>query len=172
MSEIVNQSLQKIAKGTGIIFIGTIIDLLLDFIGRVILVRYITQTEYGIYCLALVVISIFATISTLGLQEGSTRYIAYFRGTKEEGKVRGVISSSIKIAIIASISIAAISFFISDFISVNIFHTLELSTPLKIFSIAIPFTVLINVFISIFRVFNMTDAKIHFQDSHGDGGIN
>ena len=164
MSEIVNQSLQKIAKGTGIIFIGTIIGMLLGFIGRVILVRYITQTEYGIYCLALVVISIFATIATLGLSEGSTRYIAYFRGKKEEGKVRGIISSSIKIAIIASISLAVISFFISDFISVNIFHTLELSTPLKIFSIAIPFTVLINVFIAIFRGFDRVDAKVYFND--------
>jgi len=35
MSEIVNQSLQKIAKGTGIIFIGTIIGMLSGFIGRV-----------------------------------------------------------------------------------------------------------------------------------------
>ena len=164
MSEIVNQSLQKIAKGTGIIFIGTIIGMLLGFVGRIILVRYITQTEYGIYCLALVIISIFVTISTLGLQEGSTRYIAYFRGKKEEGKVRGVISSSIKIAIIASISLAVISFFISDFISISIFHTPALSTPIKIFSIAIPFTVLINVFIAIFRGFDRVDAKVYFND--------
>jgi len=84
MSEIVNQSLQKIAKGIGIIFTGTIIGLLLGFIGRVIIARFTTQTEYGIYCRALVVISIFATISTLGLTEGSTRYIAYFRGKNEE----------------------------------------------------------------------------------------
>ncbi|MGB2728537.1 MAG: flippase [Halobacteriota archaeon] len=164
MSEIVNQSLQKIAKGTGIVFTGTIIGLLLGFVGRVILVRFTTQTEYGIYCLALVVISIFATISTLGLSEGSTRYIAYFRGKNEEGKVRGVISSSLKIAIIASISLAVISFFSSDFISVSIFHTPALSTPLKIFSIAIPFTVLINVFIAIFRGFDRVDAKVYFQD--------
>ena len=164
MSEIVNQSLQKIAKGTGIIFIGTIIGMLLGFVNRVIIVRYITQTEYGIYCLALVIISIFVTISMLGLSEGSTRYIAYFRGKKEEGKVRGVISSSIKIAIIASISLATISFFISDFISVGIFHTHELSSPLKILSIAIPFTVLINVFIAIFRGFDRVDAKVYFQD--------
>jgi O-antigen/teichoic acid export membrane protein len=98
------------------------------------------------------------------LGEGSTRYIAYFRGKNEEGKVKGIISASIKIAIIASISLAVISFFISDFISVNIFHTPELSTPLKIFSIAIPFTVLINVFIAIFRGFDRVDAKVYFQD--------
>jgi len=73
-----------VAKGTGIIFVGTIIGMLLGFVGRVIIVRYITQTEYGIYTLALVIISIFVTISTLGLLEGSTRYIAYFRGKKKE----------------------------------------------------------------------------------------
>jgi uncharacterized membrane protein required for colicin V production len=41
MSEIVNQSLQKIAKGTGIIFIGTIIGMLLGFAGRVIIARFL-----------------------------------------------------------------------------------------------------------------------------------
>ena len=83
MSEIVTQSLQKIAKGTGIIFTGTIIGMLLAFICRIIIVRYATQTEYGIYSLALVLMSIFVTLPTLGLQEGSTRYIAYFRGQKK-----------------------------------------------------------------------------------------
>ena len=164
MSEIVNQSLQRIAKGTGIIFIGTIIGMFLGFIGRIILVRFTTQTEYGIYSLALVIISIFVTISTLGLQEGSTRYIAYLRGKKEEGKVRGVISSSIKIALVASIIFSSILFLSSDIISTNIFHSSELSTPLKIFSIAIPFTVLTTVFISIFRGFDRVDARVYFQD--------
>ena len=84
MSEIVTQSLQKIAKGAGIIFTGTIIGMLLAFVSRVIIVRYITQSEYGIFSLALVLMSIFVTISTLGLGEGSTRYIAYHRGKNEE----------------------------------------------------------------------------------------
>ncbi len=90
MSEIVNQSLQKIAKGTGIIFIGTIIGMLLGFVSRIIIVRYITQSEYGIFSLALVLMSIFALISSLGLQSGVTRQIAFFRGKKanESGIVK------------------------------------------------------------------------------------
>jgi len=47
MSEIVNQSLQKIAKGTGIIFIGTIIGMLLGFVERVV-IGYATQIESDI----------------------------------------------------------------------------------------------------------------------------
>ena len=69
------------------VFTGTIIGMLFGFVSRIIIVRFITQSEYGIYSLALVLMSIFVTISTLGLQEGSTRYIAYFRGKNEEGKV-------------------------------------------------------------------------------------
>ncbi len=164
MSEIVNQSLQKIAKGTGIIFIGTIIGMLLGFFSRVIIVRYITQSEYGIYSLALVLMSIFVTISTLGLQQGATRYIAYFRGRKEEGKVKGVISSSIKIALIVSIIFSLILFLLADIISTNIFHSPELSTPLKIFSLAIPFTVLIGIFTSLFRGFDRVEPNVYFQN--------
>ena len=164
MSEIVNQSLQKIAKGTGIIFIGTIIGMLLGFVSRVIIVRNITQSEYGIYSLALVLTTIFVTISTLGLQEGSTRYIAYFRGKKEERKIRGVISSSLKIALIASIIFSLILFLSSDIISDNIFHSSELSTPLKIFSAAIPFTVLIGIFTSLFRGFGRVEPNVYFQN--------
>jgi O-antigen/teichoic acid export membrane protein len=163
MSEIVNKSLQKIAKGTTIVFIGTIVGLLLGFFDRIILIRYTTQSEYGLYCMAFTIMSIFVAISTLGLGEGSTRYIAYFRGKGEEGNVRGVISSSIKIALVSSLVLAMISFLISDFISINIFHTPELSTPLKIFSIVIPFSVLISVFIAIFRGFNRVDG-VYFQD--------
>ena len=108
MSEIVNDSLRKIAKGTGIVFTGTIIGLLLGFVGRVILIRFTTQSEYGVYSLAFTILSIFVVIATMGLGEGSTRYIAYFRGKGEQENVRGVISSSIKIALAASVAIAMI----------------------------------------------------------------
>jgi O-antigen/teichoic acid export membrane protein len=55
----------------------------LGVVSRVIIVRYITQSEYGIYSLAVVLMSIFFTISTRGLDLGSTRYIAYFREKKK-----------------------------------------------------------------------------------------
>lgn len=164
MSKNVNQSLKKIAKGTGIIFTGTIIGLLLAFVSRVIIVRYTTQTEYGIFSLALVLMSIFAMISTLGLQSGVTRQIAYFRGKKDSKKVSGIVISSIQIALVASIFFSIFLFFVSDIISVKAFHSPELSTPLKIFAIAIPFSVFIVIFTSIFRGFDRVEPNVYFQN--------
>ena len=164
MSEIVNQSLQKIAKGTGIIFIGTIIGMLLAFVSRVIIVRYTTQTEYGIFSLALVLLNIFAVISTLGLQRGVTRQIAFFRGKKDSKKVSGIVKSSIQIALVASIFFSIFLFFLSDIISVKAFHSPQLSTPLKIFAVAIPFSVLIAIFTSIFQGFDRVEPNVYFQN--------
>lgn len=163
MSEVVNQSLQKIAKGTGIIFIGTIIGMLLGFVSRIIIVRYITQTDFGIYSLALVLMNIFAVISTLGLQEGAARQISFYRGKNDSSKVRGIVLSALQIALIASVLLSLVLFLTSDFISIKFFHSPELSDPIKIFSIAIPFFVLINIFTAIFRGFDRAQEQVYFR---------
>ena len=95
MTEIVTESIFKVAKGTTIVLLGTFIGMLLTFIGKVIIIRHITQSEYGILSLALVLLNIFVIVSAMGLQEGSTRYIAHFRANGDRSKVKGVMFSSI-----------------------------------------------------------------------------
>lgn len=161
---ITNNSLQKIARGTGIIFIGTIVGMLLGLVGRIVVVRYISQSEYGIYSLAIVMISIFATISTMGLKEGLARNVAYFRGRNEKEKIRGAVYSSIWIILISSLVLSSILFLTSNLISKNIFNSSELSLPLKIFSIAVPFIVLSGILASIFRGYDRVEPRTYFEN--------
>jgi len=161
---LINESLQKVAKGAGIVFIGTVIGTILGFAERAIIARYYTQAQYGVFSLALILFNIFAIIATLGLQEGAARQIAYYRGKGDDKKVRGIIISSIEIALIASIILSSILFFSSNFISTKIFHEEKLISTLKIISMALPFFVLINIFTAIMRGFRDAKAKVYFQD--------
>lgn len=163
MSEIVNHSLHKVAKGTGIILLGTIAAMGFGFLGRILLARFFTQSEYGIYSLALVVLSIAVAISFFGLQEGTTRQIAYYRGKGDKPRVQGVITSSLQITLVASILLAVILLFTSGIISTKIFHEPGLATPLKIIAIALPFFVLTQVFAHIFRGFDEVKPSVYFQ---------
>lgn len=138
--------------------------MLLGFVGRVIVVRHITQGEYGIFSLALVIISVFGLIATLGLPEGSARQIAYYRGKGDPLKVQGIVFSSIQLSLLVSIVLAIVCFFASGFISTEIFHNSELSAPLRIFSFTLPFLTLVTMLTSIFRGFDRVDAQIYFQD--------
>jgi len=163
MSRITNQSLQTIARGTAIIFFSTIIGMLFAFGGRVLMARFFSQSEYGIFSLALVILNIAVVISMVGIGGGSTRQIAYYRGKDDMAKVQAVISSSLQIAFIASILLSLVLFFTSGVISAQIFHEPGLALPLKIFSIAIPFFVLINILASIFRGFDEVKPMAYFQ---------
>jgi len=163
-SSVINSHLQKVAKGAGWVFIGTIIGTILGFVERAIIARYYTQAQYGVFSLALVLLNIFAVIATLGLQDGAARQIAYYRGKGDDKKVRGIIISSIEIALIASIILSFILFFSSNFISTKIFNDSLLSPVIKIFSIALPFFVLINIFVAIARGFNDVKPRVYFQN--------
>ena len=164
MSEIVNQSLQKITKGTGIIFIGSLLGLFLAFIGRLMIARYWTESDYGVFSLAFVMLNICVIIGTLGLQDGASRSIAYARGKNENEKVQGLISASLLFSLLASLILGITLFFASGTVAENIFHEPALISPLRIFSIAIPFFTLINVLVSIFLGFGHVQAKVYFQD--------
>jgi len=102
MSEIVNESLKKAAKGTAIAFVGVLIYMFLEFITRVIIARNTTQNDYGIFSIGFVLLNFFVIVACLGLHVGAPRYIAYFRGKGDSKKVKGIIFSSLQLSIIGS----------------------------------------------------------------------
>ena len=163
MSEPLSDSLKKVARGTGIAMVGMFVALLVGFIIRLIVARYGSEADYGIYSLALVVFSFATIFAALGLPEGATRYIAYFRGKEEVAKVRGTIAVSLQLATAAGIIIAVAIFFSAEVIAVNIFHAPDLAPALRIFAIAIPFFTLINIVVAIFRGFDRMEPQACFQ---------
>jgi len=160
---ILNETLQKIAKGTGLVFIGTLISTFFAFVGKLIIARHWTSSSYGIFSLALVLLNICTIISTLGLQEGTSRSIAYIRGKNKNENIPEIISASIWFSVMASITLSLFIFLTSKIFSENIFHEPALLSPLKILSTAIPFFTLIYVLISIFRGFNQVKPMVYFQ---------
>ncbi len=163
MSEIIDQSLQKMARGTGIVFIGTIAGMLLTFLGRILVARNFTQAEYGIFSLGLTLFGIFVEISLLGFQDGIARQISYYRGKNNSLMVRGVIISSIQLVLVASIILAIILFFTSDVLSTWVFHDPLLAAPLRVLALAIPFLAMISIWVCIFRGFEGVKENIYFQ---------
>lgn len=164
MSKSLNDSLQQIARGTTIVFAGVIASMALNFIVRIALVRYTSQDEYGLYSLAITIVSMACIISTLGLDEGASRYIAYFLGKSEDEKARKVIFATLELALAASLLCSVILFLGSGFIASQVFHAAELSGTLQIISIALPFIVLIQALTSISRGFNISKMKVVFND--------
>ena len=158
MTQGLDNSLLKITRGAGIAFLGSLVGLLFAFFARLLVARYGTEGEYGVFSLALAVLNIGVIVATLGLQNGASRSIGYARAKNDSQKVQGLVSASIWLALVASLVLGIILFLTSNIIAEVIFHEPTLYFPLKIFSAAIPFLTLIYIFISIFMGFD--DVKL------------
>ena len=163
MYEPLSDSLRKIARGTGIAIVGILLGLLLQFAARLIIARYSTEANYGIFSLALAILNISLILACLGLNYGATRYIAYFRAKDDVVRVRGVISAYLQLSTVTSLLIGIALFFGAKTIAINIFHTPDLIPALRIFAIGLPFLTIIITFSDIFRGFDQVEPQAYFQ---------
>jgi len=158
-------ALKKIALGAGIGIVGTVIGLSLQFIIRIIIARIGSQAEYGAFYLALVVIGVVMVLASFGLQDGTTRYIAYMQGKNDQNKTGKIIVAALQISITASILLSVCFFLLAEPIALNIFHTSDLIRPLQLFSLTVPFLTLSNIYSSILRGFSRMEAQSFTQST-------
>lgn len=164
MGNQIDSSLKKITKGSIIVFLGTGIGLGLTFLTKIIIARSVSQDIYGMYALLLAILEIITMIALLGLGPGAARFIAYLKEKREAENIKRVILICLKITLGAGLAFAFLFFFLASWISTSIFHEPQLTLPLKIFSLGIPFLVIINILSSIFRGFNQVKPKVYFLD--------
>lgn len=150
-----NESLRKIAKGAGIGFAGTFIGKAFGYLSMIVIARCLDPSNYGLILLGFACMSIATTLSMVGLPTGVQRYVSFYRGKGDEGRIKGTILGAIKISFPLSLTATFLLFSGADWVSIHVFHSPELTPVLRIFSIAIPFFVLVSIFIA---------ATIGFQD--------
>ncbi|MBE0477945.1 flippase [Candidatus Aerophobetes bacterium] len=162
-SEALDTSLKKIAKGTGIVLTGTILGMLLGLVSRIVIVRYVTPSEFGLLYLSLTITGITATIACLGFPVATVRYVAFYLETKDTAKVREVIKTSLVVSSIISITLFLFIFFFAHRLA-SLFNEPQLVPVIKIMSFIIPARALVSVLVSILRGFEDVKSKIYFHD--------
>ncbi len=139
--------------------------MLLDIITKKVLTAHLSPADFGTYSLALTVISITGAFATLGLNEGVPRYIAFFRGRHEEHKVHELIISAMIMGLIAGL--------IAILVSPSLFQSLagdsfdsdgHIQSVVKILIFAVPFTILLNLAVAIYRGFDRTNVNMYFYN--------
>ena len=115
----------------------------LAFAFNVVLARILGAQGTGIYFLALSVSAIGSVIGRVGLDNSMLRFTAEHAAKGEWGKVEGVYSLGMKIAVVASGSLALIGFILAPWLSESLFQKSDLAEPLRWMSLSIlPFAVL------------------------------
>lgn len=148
-----DNSLKLIVKSSFIVFIGLIISKILTYTYKIIVARYYGPEVYGLFSLALMILSLFVCFFSFGLPEGILRYAAFYRGKSETNKVKYILRFSLIVLFFSGILSTIILFISSDFISLNIFHNSDLIIYLKWFSFFILLSIFLNFFLALIRAY-------------------
>ncbi|MBA7530291.1 lipid II flippase MurJ [subsurface metagenome] len=99
--------------------------------------------------LGITVWNVVAMLGLLGLPAGVTRYVSFYKGKGDKGRIKGTIVSALKISFPFSLLLALLLFLTAGWLSVNIFHESNIAPILQILSIAIPFWVVALIFLHV-----------------------
>jgi len=161
MSE-ASQALQRIARGTGIVFAGTVISMFFGFLSRAVMARFFSRAEYGVFNLALTILSVALVIATMGFQNSLPREVAFYKERKPS-RIGSLISTALIIVSLTSLTVMALLVSGSVYVA-QVFNEERLIHALKVISLALPFSALIRSFIAISRGFGRVREKVYFQN--------
>ncbi len=169
VSTIVDSSLRKLVKGSGLILGSAIVGMVFAYVSRILIGRFFTPAEYGIFSLGMIIVNFATLFALLGLQEGASRQIAYYRGRGDFKQVKETVLFSVQVVVLVSIAVSIVLFLLSDIIANKIFHDAFFSKFLKIFVVSIPFSSLTYIFVAITRGFDRTKESVYFQNILNNG---
>lgn len=149
-------SLKKIMWGAGIVFIGRIIGKIIGYFYVMIVARLGTE-QYGMLNLGFALSSLLTTLALLGLSSGIVRYVSFHNAKKDKARIKGAITSSLRISIPLSLFFTLIMFSFAEQISVYFFHNPDLTPILRVFSFTIPFFTAAYLFMAVFQGFKRID---------------
>lgn len=135
-----------------------------NFIARVLIARFYTPDDYGLFNLFFTVLSIFAGIGLLGLGTGISRFIGYYKGSGEKHKIKAVEGWGLLIGTVSGISFGILLFFIAPWISPLFSEKNVFVDYIRIAAVTLPFYVILSSLISVFRGHQRTKERILFYD--------
>ena len=158
------QLTKEVAKGGAISFFGAIFSRGAGMIFNILLGRVLGASSYGLYYLGFYVLTIAHQFSMLGLDSGTVRFVPLYKWEGDLKKVKGVLNSAFLISTACGVMVGILLFVFSDFISTRIFHKPDLTVVLKIFSIALPFYVLMTIFAASARGFKVIKYYVGIEN--------
>src|SRR3989338_161334 len=129
---------KTLAKGMIIVMISLVLTKVLGYGYKIIISRWLGANDFGLFALALAIISLIASIMISGIQLALSRYIAYHREKKDPEKIKRIIGATLQTILITNI-IAGIGFWIFATEIAVFLHHPEIASLLKIFAFLLPF---------------------------------
>jgi O-antigen/teichoic acid export membrane protein len=141
---------REVVKGSLWTMAGSITFNLFSFFYVILVARSVSPDELGLFYLAFGMISVGSVINSLGLSSSLVRYVPFFDGRGEGGKVRSLLKYSYATSAVLSMVLIAAVWLSADVIS-SLYQNPQLAPALRLLSVFLFLSNLLNLNLAYLR---------------------
>lgn len=136
----INQATKKNLRGSTLLLAGRIIGMVANFATQVLIVRYLSRSDYGAFAYALSVISLGSSLTVFGLEKTITRFVPICQERGEYHKLFGILIMAVSTVFSIGFFLVLLVFglrgwlaesFVSDPLSVALLLLMILLVPIQ-----------------------------------------
>jgi len=143
--------LETLASGSSVTFFYRILSRILLVGIQILIARFFGPAIFGLYAIGWIISRMVWSFSTLGLQNGVTKYsIKYL--DKDDASFKGIVFNALTLSFFLGVIMMLIFFFGAEWIANHVYKNAELANIIKLFSLSFPFLSLLTITSSLSRI--------------------
>ncbi len=147
------------AKGSFHLLWGLVISTVISSIATIFVARLLGSDLYGLYGIVLITPTLIGVFRDWGINSAMVKCIAQFRSEQRTSEVRNIIVSGIIFETALGAALSIMSFALSGYLAINIFHRPEIAPLIQIASISVLAGGFVNAAIAAFTGFEKMELN-------------
>lgn len=135
---------KTVAKGSAMSLAGNLLFNLISFLYVVLIARAVSPDDLGLFYLALSVVSIAQAFEGLGMAGSLSRYVPFFEGRGEAGKIKALLKSGYKVVAVSSFAMLALCWLLAEPLGA-VFGKEQLPEAIRLLSLFLPMNILFRM---------------------------
>lgn len=123
-------------KGTAIVFVISLLAGFLGYVVRLVLARGLSVEDFGLFYAVFAFLALLGVFKSLGFEKSLIKFIPEFLHNKKNDYIKSSIIYVIAMQFIINSIIITLVYFLSNYLSINFFHTPKADIVLKLMAIA------------------------------------
>ena len=145
-------------RGSSLLLVGRFLSMGVNFAVQVLIVRYLTKSDYGAFAYALSIVTLGETLVTFGLDRAITRFVPIYHERQDYNKLFGTIILVMSTILSLGLALILLSYGLQKFIAQSLISDQQALALLLILIFLSPINALDTMFNGMFAVFSRPRA--------------
>lgn len=152
------EATRKQIRGSSLLLVGRVASLGVNFAVQIIVIRYLSKSDYGAFAYALSLVSLGSSIATFGLDRSITRFVPIYDEQGQYGKLWGTLVLSTGVVTSVGLICVALVYGLQGVLGGSLIANSSASSILMVLVLLVPLQGLDGLLVGMFAVFSRPRA--------------